>query len=768
MSQAALPRLTPDRAPTPGDLDVLGIEGLGGGHLLVLVGQADGVVARASARLLERAASGMLPGLAPVLRAVALTAGAPAGRARQPAAEPPEGVVPAGLDAWGAAAVRGGSGPLVVYVLAEVRGDGDLPPLRASVERVAAQFAEERLPVQLVALVVCLRPPDRLDTAALRGLPELALPPVLVNLCPAGGPLPAALHAEALAELLELLIMAGPEQLLGRYRVPGQGPRAGLLVALDGIEVPLDGEARYLTLRLVHRWLDALLPECPAPWTSASDRPWLSASGGGWLARRSGRASPPTATTRETLALDAEIAATAAELTAIAERDLDAIQAGLRSRRSALRWARRQLDRLMAPRLLRRYRVPAQQAIVAEALARTTAPGSGLRDRLRDRVADLLAETQALEGAAAHAVHRLLGSYRGGIEMAEEALKRARAELGRRIAERTDPLVGDTGTPEEPPLAFDAAELHAVAPRPLAAPWRTLGPWTLMLATAAAYAAASQPPLPDPPGWLSPFGAQAGAAARALLYAAVIVAGVVVWQGVQWLRSTRAHARAAALPRTRLHARLQAWLHWFMRAELPRWLDAVLADREREVAALREWLSQLRAHYAGAADAERARLQSPAFPRRLLRPDLDAVDQRLAARCDAQWLREALRRERHLDDRPEAVGRALCELWQRATAPALRPDAGEPWLEALARRAVTDLLAADPQATLDGRLETPAGVLAQMAARAVPGGTVQRGTWLFVDSASQLAAAARAAGHAVVDRLDHTRATLVTVDALHL
>jgi hypothetical protein len=768
MSQAAPLRPTPDRPPPSGYSDVVGVEGLAGGHLLVLVGQADGVVARAAARLLERAASGMLPGLAPVLRAAALVAEAQGGRARKPAPARPEDIVLAGLDAWGAAAVRGHSGPLVVYMLAEVRVDGDLPPLRASVERVAAQFVQERLPAQLIALAVCLRPPDRLDTAPLRDLPALALPPVLVNLCPAGGPLPPALHAEALAELLELLITAGPERLLGRYRVAAQGPRAGLLVALDGIEVPLDGEARYLTLRLVHHWLDALLPECPTPWAPAGDRSPVPDAGRGWLARLTGRTPLRSATTPDTPAPDAEIAATAAELTSTAEQDLKAIQAGLRSRRSALRWARRQVDRLVAPRLLRRYRPAGQHAMVAEALARTTAPGSGLRDQLRDRIADLFADTQALEGAAERAVHRLLGSYRGGIEMAEEALLRARTELGRRIAERTDPLVGDTGTPEEPPLVFDATELHAVAPRPLAAPWRTLVPWVLVLAAAAAYAAASQPPLPDPPGWLSPFGAQAGTAARALLYAGVAVAGVVLWQGVQWLRWTRAHARAAALPRTRLRARLEAWLHWFARAELPRWLDTVLADRHREVAALRERLSQLRAHYAAAAAAERARLESPAFPRRLLRPDLDAAERDLAARYDPQWLREALRRERHLDDSPEAVGRALCELWQPATALAVQPAAGEPWLEGVARRAVAERLAADPHATWDGRLEAPAVVLAQLVARAVPGGTVQRGTWLFADPDSRLAGAARAQGYAVVDRLDHARATLVTVDALHL
>lgn len=703
------------------------------GYLVV----ARGATTRAAAALVgARISSGILADLSGRWAAMQLSPRGVSGIPFAPLDQPRGSLVQAGSAVWSSLAAAGDSGDLVVMVVRTVSDPEDLVDLRACVEQVEEIFRGARLPIRLLAVAVTLRPADLIGTEPLRELRGLSLPPVLLNLFPPSGPLPESLVPQATAELLEVLAGSGPTALFGPYQDPHSANERALVVALDAIGVPADVEERYFRIRLTRVWLDGM-----------SRHPSATAHNHG---------TPKTAG-HEPL-----------------EQVSSAAEANLRTIRKAagqqFRQTRRDLDALVAPRLLRPLPLGDQPALVAQANERLIRPETGWRDQIFGRLTAIYDQHSTAPGLARIEACRLAGMVPGGIRLSEEYVLETVARLEAVERAHDGQQLGQPGPCDEPSLAIDPAEILEWQPRPRCAPWRTLLGWTALLAAGLIYVNASLPAttVASPPS-AAP-GGSADAFIRSASVGAALILLVVVWQAIQFGRVWRARTKMLGLPRYRYRQRFAVWQTWFLQHELPRRLASDVAEILDEIQLVRERLSALRDHMRSEESDTRAILDAPAFPRaaRLNADDLEDVTTRLEQHQSLDWLADELRRRWQTGDEPAAFGERLCGLLESMVVTPGIPANGSALLWDLAGKAVDREFGSRRLDALDSRVADPAATLSAMQHRAHPTGTTVHGVYYAGDPGSRLAQAAEDAKVVVHDRLDRRRGTLVAVSIRQL
>lgn len=715
---------------------------------------ADEESGRAVGRLLARVDGGPLQARQNAIRGIRLSARGRNGILAGPMDLAIDQPLAAGLDAWGALGAAGGVGELVVVVLRTVRRADELQALCESAAEAVATFRDDAVPIRMLAVAALLRPPDRLDLRPLRGMDGLALPPVLLNLMPPSGPLPAGLVPDLLAEWLEVLVTCGPAGLLGEYRAPRPTEHA-LVVALDAVEAPDTAEASYLHSLVLHRWLLALLRHEPAA--------------------RVRQVAPAEATTRS-----------AARIVEAAGSDRQRID---RATEAACREAGRTLEALADPRLLRPLPPDEQRSLVETQNRRVVGP---LRSLLFQRLADAYAHGATVSEVARTEANRLIGNFLGGISLAESCLTDAAGRLRDAHRAADDALPGHPGPCDEPSLAIEPDETDELVPVPRAAPWRTTLAWLALLASGLACLAASLPPLQNPPDWLVRiFGDDAGVAELALLLISPLTLLILGWQLGCWAMLRLELRKVAAQPIRRYGQRLARWRGWLVRHGLPnRQAEDVARELDR-IRLLRERLEALVEHLAHELDAARARLVGPAFPRVLARraTSLEAMERGVLDRWDIDRMLRALAERWQTGDDLAAYGGRLAGLLESTVLQA-GPDTSEPSgdevrsdrraaqagdngddaLRVLAWQAVAEEVRTRRREPLDERLGRPGTTLVQLLGRTVPAGARYEGAEraLVGEPESRLAQVAAAAGCRRFDRADHERAALVVVSAMRL
>ncbi len=696
-------------------------------HLVVVL---DDSSAAGAALVFERIAAGRVgEDLRGAWRSVRMSPLGMSGIRRSTLDRPPDLPLVAAREVWGTLAAEGGSGDLVCTVVRTVASHDELGELVEGVRRIEEIFRLDLLPVRLLACAVLLRPVELLNGEALHELPELALSPILLNLCPPAGPLPPDLVAPAIAEFLEILVGTGPSVVFGAFEV--RQHRKAFVVALDAIEVPNEAEERFLGLRLVDVWLRDLLRGDPP-------------------AER-GLPKPPDAVRQSVRRISAVARASRIKT--------------IRAAQTRFRRAAKEIAGLVEAGVLSQLPLAGQLDVLGTANERLTVPGTGLRDRMLDELAGDFQRVAAIRRETRGAVHRLLGTY-SNVQLAEETLMKADAQLAEAFDRRPGRPLGEPDDRTEPALIVDLTEVRERSPIPRAAPLRTLLPWLGLLLLATAHLAAAQPPLPEPPSWMVEWlGPRSGYALRAADQATVVLFPVLVWQVLQYLRVWAERRKAARLPARRFHQRLLAWRAWFEEQWAPRQVREAVSEVLRDVQQLRERLIVVRTHVVQEAERLERELTGRSFPRRTARSrrQLSDLFERVARRRGLDWMIADLRGQAYAKSDPAVFGRLLAEILQSMALDAGPVTEEHALLQSLVRRAINEEIGRLAPETLDSRIPDPEATVAQMVERARPAGNMLWRDWFFGDTQSALAVAAEAAGFVSRDRPDRARAAVLRI-----